>query len=190
MQVLLSLTLATHLRHYIILTLCYIISISIKYSLWDYHLLFSLLSNYNWSCVYSNNTVHSAADSFSSVISQAMDLTILLGSTRQSKFQILVLALMLLSQHINKHLLNYYCHNYHHLKHKQSWLVNTLLQTNFHDKLTANNVCKNLLHNVWMALALTLSFLPPMQIHFCKVAVDTLNKQLQFPCCWTVSCWG
>jgi hypothetical protein len=45
-----------------------------KYASGDYSLLFRLLFNYDWSCVYSNNTVEAAVDSFTNVILQAMDL--------------------------------------------------------------------------------------------------------------------
>jgi hypothetical protein len=33
-----------------------------KYALRDYSLLFSFLSNYDWSCVYSNNTADAAVE--------------------------------------------------------------------------------------------------------------------------------
>jgi hypothetical protein len=47
-----------------------------QYALGDYSLSFSFLSNYYWSCVYSNNTVDAAVDSFNNVILQAMDVAI------------------------------------------------------------------------------------------------------------------
>jgi hypothetical protein len=47
-----------------------------KYASGDYNLLFRFLFNYDWSCVYSNNTVDAAVDSFTNVILQATDLAI------------------------------------------------------------------------------------------------------------------
>jgi hypothetical protein len=52
----------------------------------DYSLLFSFLSNYDWSCVYSNNTVDAAVGSFTNVILQAMDLAVPQGFIRKSRF--------------------------------------------------------------------------------------------------------
>jgi len=49
-----------------------------KYALADCSLIFSVLSNYDRSCVYSNNTVGTAAHCFTHVILQDMDLSILL----------------------------------------------------------------------------------------------------------------
>jgi hypothetical protein len=57
-----------------------------KYASGDYSLLFRFLFNYDWSCVYSNNTVEAAVDRFTNVILQAMDLTIPQGLSRNSKF--------------------------------------------------------------------------------------------------------
>ena len=57
-----------------------------KYALGDYSLLFSYLSNYDWSCVYSNNTIDDAVGSFSNVILQAMDLAVPWGFIRKSRF--------------------------------------------------------------------------------------------------------
>jgi hypothetical protein len=47
-----------------------------KYSLKDYSSLTSFLSNYDCSCVYSNNTGVAAADSFNKIILPAMDLAV------------------------------------------------------------------------------------------------------------------
>jgi hypothetical protein len=57
-----------------------------KYASGDYSLLFSFLFNYDWSCVYSNNTVEAAVDSFTNVIPQAMDLALPQGLSKNSRF--------------------------------------------------------------------------------------------------------
>jgi hypothetical protein len=57
-----------------------------KYASGDYSLLFSFLFNYDWSCVYSNNTVDAAVDSFTDVILQDMDLAVPQGFFRKSRF--------------------------------------------------------------------------------------------------------
>jgi hypothetical protein len=57
-----------------------------KYASEDYSLLFSFLSNYDWSRVYNNNTVDAAVDSFTNVILQAMGLAIPQGFIRKSRF--------------------------------------------------------------------------------------------------------
>jgi hypothetical protein len=57
-----------------------------KYASGDYNLLFSFLFNYDWSCVYSNNTVEAAVGSFTNLILQAMDLAVPQGLSRNSRF--------------------------------------------------------------------------------------------------------
>jgi hypothetical protein len=47
-----------------------------KYALAYCSLIFSFLSNYDQSCVYSSNTVGAAAHCFTDVILQAMDLAV------------------------------------------------------------------------------------------------------------------
>jgi hypothetical protein len=57
-----------------------------KYILGDYNLLFSFLSNYDWSCAYSINTAEAAIDSFTNVILQATDFAIPWAFIRKSRF--------------------------------------------------------------------------------------------------------
>ena len=56
------------------------------YALGDYSLLFSFLSYYNWSYVYSNNTVDAALNSFTNAILQSMDLAIPRSCIRKCRF--------------------------------------------------------------------------------------------------------
>jgi hypothetical protein len=57
-----------------------------KYASGDYSLLFSFLFNYDWPCVYSNNTVEAAVDNFTNVILGAMDLAVPQGPSRNFTF--------------------------------------------------------------------------------------------------------
>jgi len=57
-----------------------------KYAVGDYSLLFSFLSDYNWSYVYSDNTVDAAVDSFTNVILESMDLAISRSCIRKDRF--------------------------------------------------------------------------------------------------------
>jgi len=57
-----------------------------KNALADCSLLFSVLSNYDWSCVYSNSTVGAAAHCFTDVILQDMYLSILLVPLYNTNF--------------------------------------------------------------------------------------------------------
>jgi len=47
---------------------------------------FSFPSNYDRSCVYSNNMVGAAVENFTTVVLQALDLAVLWGFIRKSKF--------------------------------------------------------------------------------------------------------
>ena len=57
-----------------------------KYALGDYIFLFRFLSNYDWSCLRSDNIVDAAANSLTNVIRTAADLAIPRGSIRNSRF--------------------------------------------------------------------------------------------------------
>jgi hypothetical protein len=75
-----------------------------KDALGDYSPLFSFLSNYDWSCVYINNTIAAAVDSSINVILQDMGAAIPRGVFRKPTF--LHWFFHILIYHIRKH--NYF----------------------------------------------------------------------------------
>jgi hypothetical protein len=57
-----------------------------KYTSDDYALLYNILSNYDWSCVYGASSVDSAVASLSAAVQDAMDQAVPRGYVAKSKF--------------------------------------------------------------------------------------------------------
>jgi hypothetical protein len=57
-----------------------------KYGSGDYALLYNILSDYDWSCVYDTSSVDAAAASLIAAVQDALEQAIPRGFTTKSKF--------------------------------------------------------------------------------------------------------